>query len=385
MRASVLALAACLAACSGTTATDAGGCGAESSTCVSAADCCDGFTCQNGQCAFIGGNQGTGSSGNAATSGGTGRSTSGGTAAGTSGGRTSTGGRMTGGTAGRGSTGGTGSAAGSTGGGSTGGSTSCLGGTPASTEFQSCVDGSQCACGQTCVADPAFEQNSFPTACETTCQTNADCPNAASVCQGALGPGGSATCEVNLCDQGNVTDQIEGSSCDATAPGSADGTCIPQACADALICYPTGTAKACSPYTDGDPYYSIGPAGGTEPADLSIASPQPRQSATECPAGMGCRPDAKLDGGSCATICQPGNAASDCPKGDACVANWANCESWGYCGTCVKDGGSCLLDTDCCSGLCNTNDSCGCEPKGTTCVLDTDCCSGDCDTVNGCH
>ena len=97
--------------------------------------------------------------------------------------------------------------------------------------------------------------------------------------------------------------------------------------------------------------YTCGPAspGGTKP----ICCPK--------------NPDGTCSSYSSATCCSSGQT---CTNG-TCVSN------------CTANGGGCLQDSDCCSGVCDTyNGTCGCAPdNGGFCSRDVECCSGVCNTA----
>ncbi len=93
---------------------------------------------------------------------------------------------------------------------------------------------------------------------------------------------------------------------------------------------------------------------------MACGSPSGRQGGGVVDAGQ-------LDAG---TICRlQGQACSDgvtCCRG-SCLA--------GICG-CVSANAVCQLNSDCCSGLCQSSGRCGCSASGgTPCATDADCCS----------
>jgi hypothetical protein len=236
----------------------------------------------------------------------------------------------------------------------------CKSGKATSTELQPCDHDSECVCGQVCVADPAFADNPTTKACETVCQSNTDCPNAASLCGGKLGPAGAKTCRVNLCTQSIGTpDELVGTPCASSGTSAKDGTCVPQDTdtgADFVVCMPNGTAKSCKPSTDDNPWTTTNydPSGMTS---FYVASPQPRTASSFCPAGEGCQVPANATSGSCNVLCAPDLSTNHCPTSQVCLSQdtftW-----WGFCGTCRAKGQGCNIDSDCCSKSCNfANDS----------------------------
>lgn len=236
----------------------------------------------------------------------------------------------------------------------------CKSGKPTSTELQPCHHDSDCVCGQVCVADPAFADNPTAKACETVCQSNAECPNAATLCSGKLGPAGGKTCEVNLCTQSiGSPDELVGTACDSSGTGAKDGTCVPQDSgtgADFVVCMPNGTAKSCKPSTDDNPWTTTN-YDSSGMTSLHVESPQPRTGSSFCPAGEGCQVPANATSGSCNVLCAPDLSSNHCPTNQVCLSQdsytW-----WGFCGTCRAKGQPCNIDSDCCSKSCNfANDS----------------------------
>jgi len=321
------------------------------------------------------------------------------TAGGSNGGGSTSGGAhaSSGGASAAATTGGTGHGAGSSGGhGSSGGGTtgggSCLFGGGGATEFHACTSAASCSCGQVCVVDPAFSPNAVavgqaPTAtvCETPCQTNADCPNAASYCVGTLGPSGGPTCEVNWCGFGGAgwngscaldanTETLAGTACDYSAAGAGDGTWVPQASTSVpagvfVLCMPNGSATACSPATNDNPAY------GSGAGSLALASPQPRQSSLYCPAGTAC--SVSGDGGSCQPLCNTISIPlAYCPGGNVCVSTRSLAPA-GICGACLPLDAGCASWPSCCNQFCNNGVCAACQPTGKSCAT-VPCCNGYC-------
>jgi hypothetical protein len=120
--------------------------------------------------------------------------------------------------------------------------------------------------------------------------------------------------------------------------------------------------------------YTCGPAspGGTKP----ICCPQnpdgtctSYSSATCCSGGQVCQ------NGACVTPCTPDGGS--CTLDSECCTGI--CDSYsGTCG-CEADGTHCHRDSDCCTGVCNEATTlCGCAPSGIVCLRNSDCCSGTC-------
>lgn len=238
---------------------------------------------------------------------------------------------------------------------STGGSTS---GQCSQTEYNTlngCTWDSDCACGQWCVDDPfvAFHSQKI---CETTCTSNSDCPNAASVCTSLATPADSMdvgkTCTVNVCQEAGT---VAGSPCVPGAGGA--GTCIPlDLNFGTFICMPNGTATSCVEATTNDDPFLYGNAmGGTG----YIAEPQPNNAALFCAAGAGCYAPQGVGGesGSCEPLCSY-DGGPGCTAPAVCARQDPHDSSWGFClpcGASDSDGGSpslCIVDGDCCEHHC---------------------------------
>ncbi|PSC68976.1 teneurin-3 isoform X1 [Micractinium conductrix] len=72
-----------------------------------------------------------------------------------------------------------------------------------------------------------------------------------------------------------------------------------------------------------------------------------------------------------------------CEDASQCCSGRCN-KQHGTCG-CIADRESCLVDSDCCGGLCGAWGLCGCAPGGF-CLRQVDCCEGlYCDYDNRCE
>ncbi len=254
---------------------------------------------------------------------------------------------------------------GSTSGGSTGGMWDA--GYCALTEFSTrsgspggaaCGSNSDCNCDQWCVSDPTLP-GPATRLCETPCNSDADCPNAASICTSAATPLANVgkTCTMNLCNT-CITELCPpgavapGAECDIGAMGSGGGTCMPTSPLGTRgICMPNGTATACTlGATNDDPFLS------------SVVSPQPKSSTLFCGAGQGCYNPGGLVGepGTCLPLCQiaPDGGPNPCAAPTFCAMQDPYVPIWGFCLPCQpssSDGGQagiCLSNSDCCEGNC---------------------------------
>ena len=106
------------------------------------------------------------------------------------------------------------------------------------------------------------------------------------------------------------------------------------------------------------------------------------------------------NGGSCAinsdccsNFCSTGTCEPACANNGAACTGGAECCS-GFCSSsgacappCTPNAGACVSDAECCSGSCQAGQCaapCGLTPNGGGCTLDSDCCSGLCNAVNTC-
>jgi hypothetical protein len=260
-----------------------------------------------------GSSSGTSSGGNSSTSSSS-RSSSTAAPGGTSGGSASTtrasssGSTSSSGSVAAGSTGSTGSSGGSSSTGGAGTTGSC---TPGSVlaAFQPCTSGSDCNCPQVCV-DPGIGT----LICQTPCATTAF-----------------------------------GSACQVVTAG--DGTCQPAQITDGDggtftgFCIPNGIQVS-----DWN--------GGNGAADCSLVTveqfPSAGTSNELCVAGLIC----PAIQSTCSTFCTTPGQAGNCGAGLQCNFLYAGVSSAGYCGTCATSGNTCIVDSDCCSGLSCTMGTC---------------------------
>jgi hypothetical protein len=101
-----------------------------------------------------------------------------------------------------------------------------------------------------------------------------------------------------------------------------------------------------------------------------------------------CGPNAPGGGVSPSSVCCTRNSSGFCTSysGAACCSGGQTCQN-GTCVTpCVANGGSCSVDSDCCSGNCNGEFGVcyTCVPDGGACIADSFCCSGYCGDNNVC-
>lgn len=215
-----------------------------------------------------------------------------------------------------------------------------------------CGTDSDCNCGMVCSDDLAFIASDI-SVCEFPCQTNADCPNAATRCAPNVNPvdGGvrGMTCQVNVC-----TGVSPGASCDAIGNGTNSGTCVPEADTanfagpDRLVCVPYGTASACGADVatlqlggnEEDPRFTV-------ITSLVAATPFPRGAANFCPAGQACAWSVPDAGPTCSELCVPGTPNA-CSAIGHCVQYVTDDPAWGFCQRCGPAGTYCTADTDCC-------------------------------------
>ncbi len=209
------------------------------------------------------------------------------------------------------------------------GESGCAVGLPGDS-YQGCDNSAQCACPNTCVADPGLE-GSY---CEPPCTSTTDCLNVGTVCA-------NGSCVVNFCAQspGGVAPGAYDHTC--TAVSGQDGTCLPTPAPlanEVGVCVRGGTASSsCAMALDPS---ALVPAGNVVPSsDL-------------CPAGQVCA--ALADGGpSCAPVCDPD--AGGCPSGTVCLEQDIFIPDFGVCGVCLTPGAFCLQDDECCGGGCGSD------------------------------
>ena len=220
-----------------------------------------------------------------------------------------------------------------------------------------CFEGSPCNCDQWCVTgDPYMSLFQPGGVCETPCNSDADCPNAASTCTDLATPLNPSnvgkTCTINLC----AMNAVPGSTC--AAGNDAPGTCIP---VDDLsfgrICMPDGPATACTEgVTNDDPFFAF------QMGDVQIASPQPNDAGLFCASGQGCYAffGVASTPGTCQQLCPaPADGGIEaCGAPSVCVLQDPHDKSWGYClpcGASTSDGGTaatCVASSDCCEKNC---------------------------------
>ncbi len=269
------------------------------------------------------------------------------------------------GTSGTGSTSGgtaTSSAAtGATSGGTTGGSTGGMwdAGFCALTEFHGCTTEADCHCNQWCVYDHVSPLGGSDQVCETPCNTDGDCPNAASACTGLAIPSTHGlhgnTCTANVCatcTQTGCTRASEpGSTCDIGAAGAGGGTCMPINAFGFGICMPNGSATTCTLDQTND-----------NPFEITVISPQPKDAALFCGAGAACYNAGGIvrAPGTCAQLCAlpTTDGGLGCPPSTSCLMQEPGLPYWGFCLPCQSSGsdggqqGLCYVNSDCCEANC---------------------------------
>jgi hypothetical protein len=312
----------------------------------------------------------TGTHGTTGATGTTGETTGNETTSGTTGTHGTTGATGTTGETASGTTG-TGTTSGTTGSNTTGGTTgACV----SQTEFvvnvdfiSDCMADSDCDCGLECMTDPAFtDPNSLAqhSVCEIPCTSNADCTNAASICTANathVDTSTGNTCTVNYCGDAGAGVPPPGTACTAV---NGTGTCVPQdqtnppTTPDLLICLPNGslTTSCTLAVNDEDPYFTSGGNPGG-PYVLSVPASFPITVSSFCGAGNAC--DFNADAGpACETLCHPDGGVGGCSGVLRCLPSDQYDPSWGFCGLCNNSGDACRVDSDCCPGTCQIDNTC---------------------------
>jgi hypothetical protein len=284
-------------------------------------------------------------------------------------------------------------------------SQSCAGGTCATLNATCKTLGNQCASGAdccsalcsngTCQASSFCGQGGDACSAGTDCCTGA-CTIAAGATLGTCGvspPGGPANCGVvdgQLCGGTTSTGTVAG--VDAGLP-ACGGPCCSRACAPwgptgALVCQPASgchvVGDLCT--TDTDCCGSAGlPGGSGKPVTCVITAPS---TVGVCRNPMGCKPD----GDVCKLSTMSCNASCDCCSG--------NCETKDTCkqdnvgvprcaaAQCAAAGAACASSANCCGGApCVPNPVAGAAPpyvcSGNSCIAacggctnNADCCPG---------
>ncbi|HUB07052.1 MAG TPA: hypothetical protein VMB50_08625, partial [Myxococcales bacterium] len=323
-----LGLGLAAAACNVSPAGDAGACGTSLSACLTSAECCAGFACLEGRCAFESGGPGGGPTGGIGSSGSTGGTTGNGSTTGTAGGPGTTGG----------STGGFASG-GSSGGGTTG-SAAC------GALSEPCCGGAVCNGSLACVGGACVQPQA--TAAGQPCTKNSDCPSG--ICLPVGQPPGQSGWTGNVCTAscGAASDCVPGWSCGPLLGQSGD---VCQCQYSPEVC--NGKDDDCNGIVDDEPA-----------VDQACESQNPtyvcRQGSCACPpqdlCGGACvdLQDDPANCGSCGDACAFGASCSNgqcaCPAGEsACGGQCVSLASVDDCGSC---GNVCATGASCSGGQC---------------------------------
>ncbi len=216
------------------------------------------------------------------------------------------------------------------------------------TEWSACAGPADCACDQSCAADPATTVQ----LCALPCAATSDCTDPAATCQGGL-------CWPNLCDAGGALDPA------CTVVQAGDGVCLsgstlseslnPAAFVGATesSCVQVGSAAAGSAC---DPNY---------PSRASAAGPL-------CQAGRVCVgvPDG---GGSCRQLCtlRASGTQAECAAGEECELAYYDRGlvdvpfALGACYTAGANGCAQDWTTPGPQGACTTTPDCPCPARWT--------------------
>jgi hypothetical protein len=112
----------------------------------------------------------------------------------------------------------------------------------------------------------------------------------------------------------------------------------------------------------------------------------PKNCADYCKNFVGIAPGKGNAYGKCVSNCSNCQLAGGQPCGaSACCTGGLVCNGTSCVQPCVPLDGDCSGDTDCCSGLCDSQGTCvSCLDVGETCSADLDCCDGLCDSRGTC-
>ena len=321
--AALAALSACSSGGAGGTGGSTG-CGTQADACTLSTDCCPGFACLGGRCAFQAGGGGSAGTSNGEASGGS----SSGSAGSTSGGTTASAGSGT-------STGSAGSASAgsSTGGKSTGGSASTTG---ATTSAGSSTGGNSNGTGSTGGTTGAQCSNTAAFSEYTACTTTADCACPLSCVSGL--PGTSGPLCVQACSAGQACPAIS-DSC------SSGGYCLTNACSSptSLCTDVTAGDGTCLAIVFSGTTYDVCTRGGSIPIGGACSTSAFTAQEPPVPSSSLCAPGSLCDSNSssCQPVCVVG-AAGGCAAGQSCNTNAAMglASTFGLCEPSATTGGT---------------------------------------------